>query len=159
MISTVVASPLDVIPQLLTHSPRVKDSGNTLDSSKATTDAIARQRVLVVDDEELIADSVAEILNRNGYHAIALYSSQAAIQSAEEQCPDIIVSDVIMPAYNGIQMARAIRRHCPETRILLFSGNAATSSLLENAAYEGDSFELLAKPVHPVQLLKALKQQ
>jgi CheY-like chemotaxis protein len=52
---------------------------------------------MVVDDEDLIADSVAAILNRNGCCATATYSAKAAIQCAELECPDIIVSDVIMP--------------------------------------------------------------
>jgi CheY-like chemotaxis protein len=69
------------------------------------------------------------------------------------KCPDIIVSDVIMPESNGVQLARAIRQHCPDVRVLLFSGNAATSDLLHRASQEGDLFEVLAKPVHPLQLL------
>jgi CheY-like chemotaxis protein len=56
---------------------------------------------MVVDDEDLIADSVAAILNRNGCCATATYSAKAAIQCAELECPDIIVSDVIMPESNG----------------------------------------------------------
>jgi CheY-like chemotaxis protein len=115
-----------------------------------------RLRVLVVDDEDLIADSVAEILNRNGYDATARYSGKTAIQYVEEECPDIVVSDVIMPDYNGIQLARAVHLLCPETRIVLLSGNIATSDLLHRAYREGQTFELLAKPVHPVELLKAL---
>jgi CheY-like chemotaxis protein len=116
-----------------------------------------RERVLVVDDEDLIADSVAAILNRNGYSATARYSAKAAIQFVEAECPDIIVCDVIMPDSNGVQLAKAIRQHCPDVRVLLFSGNAATSDLLHRASKEGDLFEVLAKPVHPLQLLKALK--
>ena len=116
-----------------------------------------RERVLVVDDEDLIADSVAAILNRNGYCATARYSAKAAIQFVEEECPDIIVCDVIMPDSNGVQLAKTIRQHCPDVRVLLFSGNAATSDLLHRASKEGDLFEVLAKPVHPLQLLKALK--
>jgi CheY-like chemotaxis protein len=116
-----------------------------------------RKRVLVVDDEDLIADSVAAILNRNGYSATARYSAKAAIQYVETECPDIIVCDVIMPDSDGVQLAKAIRQLCPDVRVLLFSGNAATSDVLHRASTQGDSFEVLAKPVHPLQLLKALK--
>jgi CheY-like chemotaxis protein len=116
-----------------------------------------RKRVLVVDDEDLIADSVAAILNRNGYSATARYSAKAAIQYVETECPDIIVCDVIMPDSDGVQLAKAIRQLCPDVRVLLFSGNAATSDVLHRASKQGDSFEVLAKPVHPLQLLKALK--
>jgi CheY-like chemotaxis protein len=111
----------------------------------------------VVDDEELIADSVAAILNRRGYRATAKYSAKTAMEFVEAECPDVIVSDVIMPEVDGVQLARAIRRRCPDVRVLLFSGNAATTDVLHRALNEGDSFEVLAKPVHPLQLLKALK--
>jgi DNA-binding NtrC family response regulator len=114
-------------------------------------------RVLVVDDERLIADSVAMILNRNGFRAIAKYSGADALQSIKEQCPDIIVSDVVMPDFNGIQLAKAVRALCPDARMILFSGNVDTSSLLDDASIEGYFFEILAKPVHPVELLKALR--
>jgi CheY-like chemotaxis protein len=115
------------------------------------------KQVLVVDDEELIADSVAAILNRNGYRATARYTAKTAIEFVEAECPDIILTDVIMPDFNGVQLAKAIRKECPGVRVLLFSGNAATSDVLHRASREGDSFEVLTKPVHPLQLLKALK--
>jgi CheY-like chemotaxis protein len=115
------------------------------------------RRVLVVDDENLIADSVAAILNRSGYVAISRYSGTEAIESIQEQCPDIIVSDVVMPDINGIQLAKAVRTLCPNARIVLFSGNVDTASLLDDASLEGYFFEILPKPVHPLQLLKALK--
>jgi CheY-like chemotaxis protein len=116
----------------------------------------AQRRVLVVDDERLIADSVATILNRNGFEAIARYSGTAALQSVHEQCPDIVVSDVMMPDFNGIQLAKAVRSLCPQARIVLFSGNVDAASLLDDASVEGYFFEILAKPVHPIKLLKTL---
>jgi CheY-like chemotaxis protein len=114
-------------------------------------------RVLVVDDETLIANSVAEILNRNGYDATALYTGASAVRWAEEECPDIVITDVIMPDYDGVRLAMTIRARCPEARIVLLSGNAATSSLLDHAVSDGLFFELLTKPVHPEELLKALR--
>jgi DNA-binding NtrC family response regulator len=119
--------------------------------------AVVREKVLIVDDEELIADTVVEILNRNGYDAIARYSGASAIRCVEEECPPIVVSDVIMPDCNGIQLAKSVRLHCPATRILLFSGNAATARLLHDSSGDGHSYELLPKPIHPVELLKALQ--
>ena len=116
-----------------------------------------QRRVLVVDDEKLIADSVATILNRSGFTAIATYSGTDALESIQEKCPDIIVSDVVMPDFNGIQLAKAVRSLCPGARIVLFSGNVDTASLLDDASVEGYFFEILAKPIHPVELLKALK--
>jgi CheY-like chemotaxis protein len=116
-----------------------------------------KQKVLVVDDEALIADSMAEILNRNGFDAIATYSGSNAIDLAREMCPDIVMSDVLMPRVNGVQAAIAILESCPTTRVLLFSGQAATADILQKARAAGHEFELLPKPIHPQQLLNKLR--
>lgn len=116
-----------------------------------------RPRVLVVDDESLIADSVAAILNRNGFEAIACYSGAAAVQYLGEHHPDIVVTDVMLPDLDGLQVAISARALCPNVRVVLFSGNTAAVDMADLAVMEGPSVELLSKPVHPSTLLKALR--
>jgi CheY-like chemotaxis protein len=116
-----------------------------------------KPRVLVVDDEQVIADTLAKILDLNGYDASAVYTGTAAVESARQLQPDLIISDVIMPDMNGIEAAIRIRGFLPGCKILLFSGQAATADLLENARSQGHEFEILAKPVHPADLLAKLK--
>jgi CheY-like chemotaxis protein len=116
-----------------------------------------RPRVLVVDDEKIIADSVATILNRSGFDAVAKYGGVPAIEFIRQECPDILLSDVMMPELNGVQLAKSTFSRCPNTRIVLISGNAATPNLLDHAFSDGSPFELLAKPIHPSQLLNILK--
>ncbi len=117
-----------------------------------------KARVLVVDDEELIAESVAEILRTEGFDAIAAFSGHEAVELAKELCPDIVLSDVLMPDMDGVETAIQIREACPKTRILLFSGQAATSDLLERAKSKGHQFELLPKPLHPTRLIAAINR-
>jgi len=64
---------------------------------------------------------------------------------------------VIMADLNGIDAAIRIRSQLPKIKILLFSGQAATADLLENARARGYEFEILAKPVHPQDLLNKLR--
>jgi CheY-like chemotaxis protein len=116
-----------------------------------------KPRVLVVDDEQVIADTLARILDLNGYEASAVYSGTAAVESARSMQPDLVISDVIMQDMNGIEAAIHIRAFLPSCKILLFSGQAATADLLENARAQGHEFEILAKPVHPADLLAKLK--
>jgi len=116
-----------------------------------------KPRVLVVDDEQVIADTLAKILDLNGYDASAVYTGTAAVESARSLKPDLVISDVIMPDMNGIEAAISIRGFLPSCKILLFSGQAATADLLENARAQGHEFEILAKPVHPSDLLAKLK--
>jgi len=116
-----------------------------------------KPRVLVVDDEQVIADTLARILDLNGYDASAVYTGTAAVENARTLQPDLVISDVIMPDMNGIEAAISIRSFLPGCKILLFSGQAATADLLENARAQGHEFEILAKPVHPSDLLAKLK--
>ena len=116
-----------------------------------------KPRVLVVDDEHVIADTLAIILNQSGFDATAVYSGNEAVDHARKLNPDLIVTDVFMPDLNGIQAAIKIRAFLPGCKILLFSGQAATADLLENARAEGHEFEILAKPVHPQDLLAKLR--
>lgn len=114
-------------------------------------------RILVVDDEKVIADTIVQILNRNGFIAEAAYSGAEAIELAERHCPELVLSDVLMPVVDGVEAAIAIRELCPETRIVLFSGQAATVEILARARERGHNFELLPKPIHPTQLIKHLR--
>lgn len=117
----------------------------------------SRKKVLVVDDERVIADTLATILNQAGFEADAVYNGPDAIAQAKANHPDLIISDVVMGEMNGIEAAIKIRAMLPKTKILLFSGQASTADLLEKARQEGHEFEILAKPVHPADLLAKIK--
>jgi DNA-binding response OmpR family regulator len=118
----------------------------------------ATPRVLVLDDEKVIANTLALILNRSGFEAQAVYTAEAAVQSALDFSPDVLISDVIMDGATGIDAAIRISEMAPNCRVILFSGQAATADLLEGARASGHRFELLIKPVHPRTLLERLKQ-
>jgi CheY-like chemotaxis protein len=115
------------------------------------------QKVLVVDDEQVIADTLCMIFAEEGFEAHAVYSTAEALTRARELRPDFIVSDVILPGINGIEAAVEICRFLPDCKILLISGQAATSDMLEKAHSEGHEFEILAKPVEPEFLIERLR--
>jgi CheY-like chemotaxis protein len=117
-----------------------------------------KPRILVADDERVIADTLAMILNQSGFEARAIYSGEGALELAESFQPDMLISDVIMADLNGIDAAIRIRKLLPRIKILLFSGQAATADLLEKARKEGYEFDILAKPVHPQDLLARLRK-
>jgi CheY-like chemotaxis protein len=116
-----------------------------------------KPKVLVVDDERVIADTLAMILNQSGFEARAVYSGEKAVEMASTFSPDMLITDVIMADLNGIDAAIMIRSLLPKIKILLFSGQAATADLLEKARAKGYEFEILAKPVHPQDLLSRLQ--
>jgi CheY-like chemotaxis protein len=124
------------------------------DSASSTP---AKPRVLVADDEQVIANTLAIILNQHGFEARAVFSGEKAVESLDSFQPDMLISDVIMTGMTGIEAAIITRERLPKCKILLFSGQAATADLLEKARTQGHEFEILAKPVHPTDLLAKLR--
>ena len=112
------------------------------------------QCILIVDDEPVLADTLAVIFRRAGYNATAVYSCEDALAFIDANQPLFVVSDVIMPGMNGVAFAKLIRHTYPSCGVLLFSGNADTHDLLETARAEGHHFEVLAKPVSPPRILE-----
>lgn len=110
-------------------------------------------KILIVDDEPVLADTLALIFQREGFAASAVYSAEEALVFIANHRPALVISDVIMPGMDGIAMAKLIRRSHPGCRVLLFSGNADTQDLLESAEQDGHAFQVLAKPVPPPQML------
>jgi len=112
--------------------------------------------VLVVDDEHGILVTLTAILKAHGFTVFTARSGEEAIDVAYNVAPDWVVSDVVMGSLSGIDAAIRIRKLCPDSQILLFSGNAMTSDLLEEARSRGYHFDILSKPFHPTELLARL---
>jgi DNA-binding NtrC family response regulator len=119
-------------------------------------DAILKNRVLIVDDEHVIADTLVLILNQSGFQARAAYSGEMAVEIALSMQPDVVISDVAMAGMNGIDASILISASIPQCRIILFSGQSTTTNLYYRAKSQGHNFEILAKPVHPRVLLDHL---
>jgi DNA-binding response OmpR family regulator len=115
-------------------------------------------RVLVVDDERIIADSLTMILSKSGYDARTAYSGEMAVEMARNFYPDMLITDVVMPGISGIEAAIKVREMLPTCKVLLFSGQAATQDLLETASARGHEFELFPKPVHPRELIAKMQR-
>lgn len=109
-------------------------------------------RVLIVDDEKNIANTLATIFSASGYDARAAYSAEEALEIISNWRPDLAIIDVYLPRMNGIDLAILLKTNLSDCRIALFSGQSGTSDLL--AAATEYSFNILAKPVHPIEMLR-----
>ena len=112
-----------------------------------------RPVVLVVDDEHVIADTLAAILSCSGYTALTAYDGVSALETASVIPPQMLITDVYMPGMSGINLAIAIRKAIPDCKVMLFSGQASTVDLLSASRNAGYDFAALAKPIHPTELL------
>jgi CheY-like chemotaxis protein len=116
-------------------------------------------RIFVVDDEKIIAETLAVILRMSGYSARFFVNPLEALQVSLSGPPDLLISDVQMPLLSGIDLAIQMREQCPGCKILLFSGQTGTSDLLDVARKQGYDFHLLSKPIHPSDLLLRIREQ
>lgn len=120
--------------------------------------ASKQKRIFVVDDECLISGTLALILHIHGFEAIPYSSPLEALQAACNRAPDLLISDVVMPEISGIELAIQVQQHCPDCKVLLFSGQAATANMMESARAKGHDFEVLLKPVHPRDFLTKIQK-
>ncbi len=118
----------------------------------------SRTLAFVVDDEEIIATTLAMILNKSGFEAVAFTTPLEALRAAEARCPAVLITDVSMPVLNGIDLAIQFKAIYPRCKVLLFSGAFSTGARIEGAKQKGFDFPILAKPVHPIELLAKLQQ-
>ncbi len=116
-------------------------------------EATPLKRVLVVDDEDHIANALAAILGERGYEAVASCDAISALAYCEACAPALIIADVVMPGMNGIELAMVVKQLYPSCKILLLSELATAGDFLQEARQNGYDFELLAKPVQLSELL------
>jgi DNA-binding response OmpR family regulator len=133
--------------------PPMGDELRESDSQRAD----GRLRVLVVDDEYLIAETICAILCEHGFEATAAYSGAEAISAARKLRPDVVLSDVLMPKMSGVELGIQLRKEFSGIKIFLFSGQAATTEMIHRSEAEGHHFELFPKPIHPDELIGRLK--
>jgi CheY-like chemotaxis protein len=125
----------------------------------ATKSRKAKERVLVVDDEKMVADTTSEIFCGAGFDVKSAYDGWTALEIATRFRPDYLLTDVLMPRMNGVELAIAVTKLLPDVRIVLFSGQAGISEIVHDGHKRGYDFELVAKPIHPMKLLEYFRNQ
>jgi CheY-like chemotaxis protein len=111
-------------------------------------------RILVVDDDTHVAQTLELIFLSRGYKVRVAYSAEQAIEVIAGWQPDLALVDVMLPCMNGIEFGCVLKANYPEAQIVLVSGHPDSAQLLESARTRGHSFEILAKPLHPTHILE-----
>jgi DNA-binding NtrC family response regulator len=113
-------------------------------------------KILIVDDEVHIAETLGLVFSAQGYEVRAANSAEQAVEILAQWQPDVAILDVMLPQMNGIDLALVTQTNYPSCRLLLISGHPETGTLLEEAKAKGHRFDILAKPVHPEYILAAV---
>ena len=112
-------------------------------------------RILVVDDDEMIALTLTAILQEQEYEVATAFSGKEAVALAAEFLPDLLLSDVHMGAMNGVQAAIRITAKLPDCRVLFLSGHASMEDLLIDAPKRLEC-SFISKPPKLLDLLNAI---
>jgi CheY-like chemotaxis protein len=113
------------------------------------------QRVLVVDDDRLVADTLKLIFEKSGFSAKAAYSAEQGLQFSREFAPNLLLCDVTMPGRDGLSLVGDITRELPGCRIIVLTG---FYSNLKNVREQANRLRrpvgILTKPCQPSELLR-----
>lgn len=115
-----------------------------------------QKTVLVVDDEDVIRETVREILADEGYRVVAAPDATAVLDLAAREAPDVVLLDVWMPEMDGITLLRSIRQECPDARVIMISGHGSIHTAV--AATRLGAFDFIEKPLSLDGLLAAVER-
>jgi len=116
-----------------------------------------KKRVFILDDEVVIASTLAMILRSQGIDTTSFSEPLKALEAARSHAPNLIISDISMPTISGIDLAIQVEKEFPGCKVLLFSGHSCSKEMLAAAGVHGHEYRLLAKPVYPGELLKRIR--
>ena len=115
----------------------------------------AAMKILVIDDNKSLTNSIEKILSGAGHAVAVADDGEEGLSMFREDCPDLVICDLVMPREGGHFVIAEIRREAPATKIIAISGGASVDGLA--AALESGADEIIAKPFGATTLLDAIK--
>jgi DNA-binding response OmpR family regulator len=113
------------------------------------------RRVLIVDDDRLVADTLTLIFKKSGFDAKTTYSADEAMQCARGFRPELLVSDITMPGRDGLSLVRDISHELPSCHIIVLTGiYSNVKNVREQAGKLSRQVDILIKPCPPSELLR-----
>ena len=117
--------------------------------------SLMKQRVLVIDDDRLVADTLNLIFQANGYESEAAYSAADGLARARTFIPGLLLCDVTMPEETGLQLAEKMHSEMPNCKLIMFTAYASNALKVEQYVFRTKHpLKLLNKPCRPELLLR-----
>ena len=116
-------------------------------------------RILIIDDEEQIREMLAQMLTREGYEVVHANNGKEGMKACREQKVDLIITDIIMPEKDGIEMILELRRDFPHLKVIAISGGGrlGPDGYLEMAQKLG-AHRTFFKPFNRQEILDAVQE-
>jgi DNA-binding response OmpR family regulator len=113
------------------------------------------QRVLIVDDDTMVADTLNMVFQKNGFNARTSYSASDGLACAREFRPDLLLCDLVMPGRDGLALVQDINRELPDCRIMVLTGFYADLDDVHGHSRDLQRpLALLTKPCRPADLIR-----
>jgi DNA-binding NtrC family response regulator len=116
--------------------------------------ANTKSRILVVDDDPSVADTISAVLCRVGFNVATFYDPLLAVRHALQSEPNVVITDYSMPNMNGLELAAIMQKRYPACKLVILTGQVA---LVAEYPANGLKFTLLQKPVPPLTLIDAIQ--
>jgi len=117
---------------------------------------VEKKTILVVDNGETIRETLAKILEREGYNVLTAQDGEAAMRILRDQRVNVILSDVCMPRMDGNKLLKQAKSILPDVEVILMTGHGKTEMGLE--ALQAGAFDFIQKPFTKLALHKTIKQ-
>ena len=106
--------------------------------------------ILIVEDEKILADSMALYLERHAYATAVAYTGEEGLRLAAEHNPDVAVVDLRLPGLDGLKVLCHLREVSPSTKVVMITAYASVATAVE--AMKCGAFHYLSKPLDLVEL-------
>ncbi|MFC1829242.1 response regulator [Thermodesulfobacteriota bacterium] len=116
----------------------------------------AKAKIMVVDDEKRICENVAKILTKNDYEVYHAFSAEEALEKMALESFSLLISDIVMPGMNGLELLKLVKNQWPLTRVLIFTAYAATNTAAQ--AIRLGALDYIPKPFTPDELRSSVSQ-
>jgi DNA-binding NtrC family response regulator len=103
------------------------------------------ERLLIVEDEETLSESLQRVLSKDGYEVDAVNSAEAALKNLEEAAYDLVITDITLPGIDGIELLRRIREKFSDQIVIIMTAYASIETAV--GALRGGAYDYVIKPI------------
>jgi len=118
--------------------------------------ALAKTRILVLDDEEIVLKRLGPALEKAGYTVEVFHNSSDAFNRVQETTFDIVITDLKMEGLDGMQFLTIVKERSPKPEVIVITGFATMDTAKES--FQKGVFDFLAKPFKLGEILEAVKK-
>lgn len=116
----------------------------------------AKEKILVVDDEAQICVNVEKILSRSNYDVTCALNAQEALAKMAEESFSLLISDLVMPGMDGLELIKMVKNQWPLTKIIMFTAYSSTDTAMK--AIQLGALDYIPKPFTPDELRTPVKK-